>query len=96
VAHSQTFVVDDVPDYVPATKTVGKTQTDPGLTVQRSHYQEYDGAGTFLGATPVNAVAKEAGGDMGGCIVPITGHDASETQSVNSDFPTCTTRPTTP
>jgi hypothetical protein len=96
VTHSQKFVVDDVPDYVPALKTVGVTKTDPGLTVQRSHYQQYDGAGNFLGAAPVNAIAKEAGGDMGGCIVPTTGHDASETQSVNADFPTCDTRPATP
>jgi hypothetical protein len=96
VTHSQAFVVTSVPDYIPATKTTAGGITDPGLKIQRSHYQQYDGAGNFLGAAPVNAVAKEAGGDMGGCIVPTTGHDASETQSVNEDFPNCTTRPTTP
>jgi hypothetical protein len=69
VKDSQAFVVDSVPDYVPATKTVGTTGTDPGLSLVRSHYQQYDGAGTFLGAAPVNTGTTEAGGDMGGVIL---------------------------
>ncbi len=96
VTHSQGFVVTSVPDYIPATKTTAGGITDPGLTIQRSHYQQYDGAGNFLGAAPVNAVAKEAGGDMGGFIVPVSGKGAKTTQEVNADFPSSATRPTTP
>lgn len=70
VKGAQVAVVDDVPDYVPAVKTVGKTQTDPGLLILRSHYQDYDGAGNFLGAAPVNHGTTEAGGDGGGSILP--------------------------
>jgi hypothetical protein len=70
VKNSQAFVVDEVPDYVPATKTVGTSQTDPGLLLVRSHYQQYDGSGALLGAAPANCGTAEAGGDMGGVILP--------------------------
>ncbi len=73
VKNSQAFVVDSVPDYVPATKAVGTTQTDPGLAIVRSHYQQYDGGGTLLGAAPANCGTTEAGGDMGGEILHFTG-----------------------
>jgi hypothetical protein len=73
IVKSQAFVVTSVPDYVPFTKTTAGGITDPGLLLVRSHYQEYDGAGTFLGAAPVNTpVADEAGGDAGGVILPCT------------------------
>jgi hypothetical protein len=70
VKASQAFVVDAVPDYIPATKTVGKTQTDPGLLLVRSHYQQYDGNGNNLGDSGVNCGTGEAGGDMGGIVLP--------------------------
>jgi hypothetical protein len=70
VKGAQKSVVDDVPDFVPAVKTVGATTTDPGLLVLRSHYQEYDGAHTLIGAAPVNSGTGEAGGDGGGLILP--------------------------
>jgi hypothetical protein len=73
IKDSQAFVVSDVPDYVPATKTVSGTITDPGLEIVRSHYQQYDGADTLLGAAPVNCSTTEAGGDMGGIILTYTG-----------------------
>jgi hypothetical protein len=69
VTASQKFVVNDVPDYVPA-KTVAGT-TDLGLKLLRSHYQQKDGAGTNLGSAPVNQPS-EKGGDMGGAIIPNT------------------------
>jgi hypothetical protein len=69
VKASQGFVVDSVPDYVPATKTLAGGITDPGLTLVRSHYQQYDGAGTLLGAAPINSGTTEAGGDMGGILL---------------------------
>jgi len=69
VKASQAFVVTSVPDYIPATKTVAGGITDPGLLLVRSHYQQYDGAGTALGAVPVNSGTTEAGGDMGGWIL---------------------------
>jgi hypothetical protein len=69
VKNSQAFVVTSVPDYVPVLKTVAGGITDPGLLIVRSHYQEYDGAGTLLGAAPVNSGTTEAGGDAGGVIL---------------------------
>jgi hypothetical protein len=51
---SQTFVVNNTPDFVP----FAKNGTDPGLTFVRSHY----------GTGAVNSGAKEAGRDAGGCI----------------------------
>jgi hypothetical protein len=97
IKHSQGFVVTSVPDYVPAAKTTSGGITDPGLTKQRSHYQQYDGAGKLLGAAPVNSPsAKEEGGDMGGFIVPVSGKGATTTQEVDADIPNHATRPTTP
>lgn len=91
VEHSQQFVVTSVPDYIPATKvTISGTVVDPGLKYLRSHYQQYDGAGTLIGAAPVDKGTNEAGGDMGGCILS-TGK--TTTQDVNSDLPNCVTRP---
>jgi hypothetical protein len=70
VVSSQKFVVDDVPDYVPATAVKsGTTVLDPGLLLVRSHYQQYDGVHNLLGVAPVNSGTKEAGGDMGGTIL---------------------------
>jgi len=69
VTKSNAFVVTSVPDYVPFVKTVSGGVTDPGLLLRRSHYQQYDGAGTLLGAAPVNNGTAEAGGDAGGQIV---------------------------
>jgi len=54
ISKSQTFVVNNTPDYVPAIK-VG---TDPGLKLLRSHY------GTGASNAP------EKGRDAGGCIEP--------------------------
>jgi hypothetical protein len=69
VTKSQGFVVTSVPDYVPALKTIAGGITDPGFLQVRSHYQQYDGADTFIGAAPVNSGTTEAGGDMGGQIL---------------------------
>lgn len=94
VAHSQGFVVTSVPDYVPFKKTTAGGIIDPGTKFLRSHYQQYDGAGTFLGAAPVNKGLGEAGGDMGGCILKNT---LTTTQQVNADFGNpCVARPTNP
>jgi hypothetical protein len=87
VKNSQAFVVTAVPDYIPATKTIAGGITDPGLLLVRSHYQQYDGAGNLLGATPVNSGTTEAGGDMGGvilaCATPTT--CSKTTQQVQGD-----------
>ena len=64
VTGSQTFVVNTVPDYVPALR-VGAA--DPGLALLRSHY-------TQEGVAPVNVSATgDFGGDAGGCILTTTG-----------------------
>ncbi len=73
IKDSQAFVVTSVPDYIPATEVKsGSTVLDPGLLLVRAHYQQYDGADNFLGAAPVNTGKTEAGGDMGGIILPCT------------------------
>lgn len=77
ITASNKFVVNAVPDYVPF-KTVTGT-TDLGTKLLRSHYQQKDGAGTLLGKAPVNEPA-EAGGDMGGAIIPTTIGVTTETQ----------------
>lgn len=64
VTGSQTFVVNTVPDYVPALR-VGAS--DPGLALLRSHY-------TQEGVAPVNvSTTGDFGGDAGGCILTTTG-----------------------
>jgi hypothetical protein len=68
VSGSQTYVVNTVPDYVPAQR-VGAT--DPGLALLRSHY-------TQEGVAPVNVSATgDFGGDAGGCILTSTGAAAT-------------------
>ena len=53
----------------------------------------YDGAGNLIGAAPVNTTAKEAGGEVGGCIEKTTGKTAKIIQSVNDSPSACVTRP---
>ncbi|MFZ0684037.1 MAG: hypothetical protein WAM89_00710 [Terriglobales bacterium] len=79
---AQQIVVCDVPDYVPFLKVAGCGFADPGLQYLRSHYQQYDGAGTFIGGAAVNFGAGEAGGDMAGEIRPI---GSSVTQHVQGN-----------
>jgi hypothetical protein len=64
VTGSQTYVVNTVPDYVPAQKVAA---ADPGLALLRSHY-------TQEGVAPVNvSPTGDEGGDAGGCILTTTG-----------------------
>lgn len=64
VGASQTYVVNSVPDFVPAVK-VGAT--DPGLPLLRSHYLQE-------GVSPINiATTGDKGGDVGGCILTSSG-----------------------
>ena len=79
---AQEFVVTSVPDFVPFVKTTAGGITDPGLLLVRSHYQQYDGAGTLIGAAPVNSGKTEAGGEIGGEIRPST---STTTQNVQGD-----------
>jgi hypothetical protein len=75
---SNKYVVTTVPDYVSFTAVTVGTLKDLGLKVLRSHYQQKDGAGTLLGKAPVNEPT-EAGGDMGGQIIPTTIGATTET-----------------
>jgi hypothetical protein len=64
VSGAQTFVVNTVPDFVPAVKV---STTDPGLALLRSHY-------TQEAVAPVNlGTSGDKGGDAGGCILTNTG-----------------------
>ncbi len=64
VTGAQTYVVNTVPDFVPALKV---SSTDPGLALLRSHY-------TQEGVAPVNiATTGDKGGDAGGCILTSSG-----------------------
>lgn len=87
VTKSQAFVVTSVPDYVPATKVTAGGIADPGMVLVRSHYQQLDGAGNSLGAAPHNCGTTEAGGDMGGWILPnvSTAACTTTTQEVQGD-----------
>jgi hypothetical protein len=67
---SNKVTVQIIPDYVPQAAVAGTT--DLGLKLVRSHYQQKDGNSVLLGPAPVNAVATEHGGDMGGFIIPTT------------------------
>jgi hypothetical protein len=90
---SQAIVVTSVPDYVPAKAvTVAGYPKDPGLLYQHSHYQQYDGAGNFIGAAPVNSGVKEAGGELGGWTIPVKGKPGLVTQEV-TDISTYVKRP---
>ena len=63
VTGSQTYVVNTVPDYVPAQKV---STTDPGLALLRSHYTQEK-------VVPVNiSTTGDKGGDAGGCILTNT------------------------
>jgi hypothetical protein len=66
---AQEFAVTSVPDFVPFVKTTSGGIIDPGLLILRSHYQQYDGVGTLIGAAPVNSGTSEAGGELGGVIL---------------------------
>jgi hypothetical protein len=77
VKASQKYVVGNTPDYVPAAAVTGVTTTgggaaiaELGLKLVRSHYQQKDGNSVLLGKAPTNV--PEAGGDMGGLIIPTT------------------------
>jgi hypothetical protein len=68
VTGAQTYVVNVVPDFVPALKVA---TTDPGLALLRSHY-------TQEGVAPVNiATTGDRGGDAGGCILTSSGASAT-------------------
>ena len=83
VKASNIFVVNAVPDYVPAAAVTGTT--DLGLKLVRSHYQQKSGSGALLGGTPVNS--PEKGGDMGGYIIPtlIGVTTAAQTQLIQNE-----------
>ncbi len=80
VTGSQTYVVNTVPDFVPALKVAA---SDPGLALLRSHY-------TQEGVKPVNvATTGDKGGDAGGCILTTTGTVATSdtTTKLAQDVP---------
>jgi hypothetical protein len=79
---AQAFVVTSVPDFVPFVKTTAGGIADPGLLLVRSHYQEYDGGGNLIGAAPINSGKTEAGGELGGEILPST---SKTTQNVQGE-----------
>jgi len=80
ISTAQTFVVSQVPDFVPAVGIpagcTGSGCTDPGLQLFRAHYQQLNGDGADLGPAPSdgtfnsndNPSGGDLGGDMGGCV----------------------------
>jgi hypothetical protein len=77
VTLAQRFNVTTVPDFVPINQTIVGTETDPGLKLLRSHYQQKAG-GINIGPAPVNvAITGDKGGDMGGCILASSGVQAT-------------------
>jgi ABC-type phosphate transport system substrate-binding protein len=74
ITKASSFNVSSVPDYIPYGLTTAGGQTDPGLKLLRSHFQQYDGTGVAIGGAPVNISATgDVGGDMGGCILDSAG-----------------------
>jgi hypothetical protein len=76
VKGSNTYVVEDTPDYIPALASSG----DPGLKIFHTHYQQRSGTNGLLGPTPTNGTFKngnpvggDKGGDMGGCTISTKG-----------------------
>ena len=89
VTASNNFVVNSVPDYIPAKAAAG----DPGLTVWRSHYQQWDGQGNPVGSAPNNGAfsgsnpnGNDKGGDMGGCVLTLGTTDRTITGYIQSSF----------
>jgi len=87
VAHSNAYVVGAVPDYIPYAEVVYNNgnyhHTDPGLKLLRSHFQQKDGQGNPIGGAPINIAATgDVGGDMGGCILPSSGVEATSDTTV--------------
>lgn len=80
VAASHSYVVNDTPDYIPATAqpvgcVVGGNPVcaDPGVQIFHTHYQQEDGSGALLGlagstggAAGFNSNGNPIGGDQGG------------------------------
>jgi hypothetical protein len=77
VRASETYVVNDTPDYIPAI-AIG---ADPGLKIFHTHYQQRSGTNGLLGPAPSNGtfnshgnpVSGDKGGDMGGCTISTKG-----------------------
>jgi hypothetical protein len=89
VTASNKVVVSVTPDYVPAVGVQVGTFKDAGLVLLRSHYQQKDGSGVLIGKAPVNSTGTEAGGDMGGAIIPtLAGVSATQTQLIQSSTST--------
>ncbi|MGA9393635.1 MAG: hypothetical protein WBV69_24600 [Candidatus Sulfotelmatobacter sp.] len=97
------YVVNDTPDYIPNTATTDANgNTDAGLVIFHSHYQQRNAAGATLGVAPTNGafngtthnpdlVGGDHGGDMGGCTITTTGISAATKKnyiqaSVNDPF----------
>jgi len=81
INNSQKFVVQGVPDYVPAKAVSNALLTgfpagfsELGFKMLRSHYQQEDGNGTKLVACAASGCTNvpEKGGDMGGQVIPTT------------------------
>jgi len=77
VKASNSYVVNAIPDYVPAVAITGTT--DLGLKLVRSHYQQLSGSGAVIGSVPANS--PEKGGDMGGYIIPTLTGATTATQT---------------
>ncbi|MFZ0815535.1 MAG: hypothetical protein WAM78_08450, partial [Candidatus Sulfotelmatobacter sp.] len=82
VKASNVYVVNDIPDYVPATAVTGTN--DLGLKLVHSHYQQKSGSGVAIGSVAANS--PEKGGDMGGFIIPtlIGTTTAAQTQLIQN------------
>jgi hypothetical protein len=83
VTASNKVAVGVTPDYVPFVGVQFGTFKDAGLVLVRSHYQQTDGSGVNIGKAPVNTGGSEAGGEMGGAIIPtLAGVSDTQTQLV--------------
>jgi hypothetical protein len=80
VNRSHAYAAGVTPDYIPALAVSG-TNSDPGLQIFHSHYQQRDGNDALLGQHPTNGLFNAAGnptggdrgGDAGGCTISTAG-----------------------
>jgi hypothetical protein len=90
---SYQYVVSGTPDFIPDQKTTVGTQTDPGVTIFHSHFQQRGGDDQVLGPVATNGpaggfvnrnppiVATDHGGEAGGCTI------ATPTSTTDATWP---------
>jgi len=82
VTGSNKYAARATPDYIPAAAVTTAPNTDPGMTIWHTHYQQRGGNDLPLGGLPTNGtftltthnpIGGDHGGDAGGCTISTVG-----------------------